>query len=76
MLYHWVDIVCVITWGLGRQLTPKVHNFPNNPKVHFQLFRRIPQGSSDWYWWIAYPDEFAFYLDAHMGFPELDQNMG
>ena len=42
-----------------------------------KLFRRIPQGSSDWYWWISYPDEFAFdYLDAQMGFPELNQNMG
>ena len=41
--------------------------FPNDPKAHFPLFHRIPRGSSDWYWWIAYPDEFAFdYLDAHM----------
>ena len=65
--------------GIGQtsQLTPKVHDFPNDSKVYFQLFRRIPRGSCDWYWWIAYPDEFVFdYLDAHMGFPELDQNMG
>ena len=57
-------------------MTPKEFAFPEDSKVHFQLLSRIPRGSSDWYWGILYPDEFAFYNSvAHMGFPESDREI-